>query len=49
MLMVRQYKPSIPETIGELYILLGFMMIKAPTFEDPIFPGRAVSSTNRAI
>jgi hypothetical protein len=44
MLMVRQYKPSIPETIGELYILLGFMMIKAPTFEDPIFPGRNVEA-----
>lgn len=42
--MARSYKPSIPATIGELNILLGFMMLKAPTFEDATFPGRNVET-----
>lgn len=42
--MVRQYKPSIPTTIGDLYVLLGFVVIKAPTFLDPVFPGRNLTA-----
>ena len=42
--MVRKYKPSVPTTIGELNILLGFMMFKAPTFLDVTFPGRNVET-----
>lgn len=44
MKMRREYRPSIPESIGELYVLLGLMMLKSPTFEDPIFPGRNVET-----
>lgn len=43
--MGRHYKTSIPRTIGEVHVLLGFIMLKSPTFEDPIFPGRNAETT----
>lgn len=38
------YKPYIPQTIGEIMDLLGFMMLASPTFKDTTgyFPGRSI-------
>lgn len=43
--MVRSYTLSVPESIGEVYVLLGFMMLKSPKFEDPVFPGQNIETT----
>ena len=39
-LMVLHYKPHIPKTLDDLMSQLSFMLLKAPTYEDPEFPGR---------
>ena len=42
--MSRPYKPTIPQTVGETVDLLGWMILRAPTFTDlafdEMFPGR---------
>ena len=38
------YTPYVPKTVDELGDMLGFIAILAPKFEDPMFPGRNVSS-----
>jgi hypothetical protein len=38
------YTPYAPGTVSELLDMLGFIMVKAPSFEDPIFPGRNLHS-----
>lgn len=45
--MPRPYKPYICQTIGELNDKLGWMMLHAPTFEDPksYFPDRNLKNT----
>jgi len=47
--MPRSYTPHIDATIGELMDQLGFMILKSPTFEDPVFPGRNVESVFAAL
>jgi len=42
--MIRRYKPYIPKTLDEVMDQLGFMMMKSPTFEDPVFPGRSIET-----
>lgn len=42
--MFRQYTPIIPEHLGDIYNLLGFMMVKSPRFEEDIFPGQNVET-----
>ena len=42
--MVRTYKPYIPRSIGEVLDQLGFVFLRAPTFEDPAFPGQNIDS-----
>jgi hypothetical protein len=45
--MPRPYKPYIPQTIGEIWDLLGSMMLNSPTFEDTTgyFPDRNIETT----
>jgi hypothetical protein len=40
------YEPTIPETTGEIYDLLGWMMLNAPRFEDKdgLFAGRSIET-----
>jgi hypothetical protein len=40
------YEPYIPQTTGELWDLLGGMMLDAPTFKDETgyFPGRSIET-----
>ncbi len=42
-----QYRPHIPETLGELMDKLGSMMLGAPTFKDKTgyFPGKNIDTT----
>ena len=44
---MREYKPYVPKTIGELVDLLGSMMLHSPTFTDDsgYFPGMSIDST----
>jgi hypothetical protein len=37
--MLRPYKPTIPQSIGEVMDMLGWMMLKSPTFKHEEFPG----------
>lgn len=41
---MRPYKPYIPQTIGELWDLLGAMMLESPSFKDDsgYFPGKTL-------
>jgi hypothetical protein len=45
--MPRPYKPTIPNTIGEIIDHLAWMLGRAPTFNDPFFdvafPGRDIA------
>jgi hypothetical protein len=42
--MSQSYKPYVPQTIGELYDLVGAFMLRPPTQADPYFPGRNVET-----
>ena len=44
--MPREYIPYIPQTIGEIYDLLGSMMLSSPTFVDRLgnFPERNIDT-----
>ena len=44
--MPRPYRPYIPQTIGEIWDLLGSMMLSSPTFKDSTgyFPGRNIDT-----
>lgn len=45
--MSREFKPYVPETVGDLMDHLGFMMLSSPTFVDKsgYFPGQNVETT----
>ena len=45
--MPRPYKPYIPQTIGELWDLIGSMMLVSPTFKDKTgyFPDKSIDTT----
>jgi len=42
--MPREYKPLIPQSIGEIMDLLASMMLSAPTFRDAYFTERNVET-----
>lgn len=44
--MQKSYKPSIPQNIGDLMDLLGWMMLNSPKFEDDTgyFPGQNIET-----
>jgi len=44
--MTAQYRPYIPQTVGEVLDKLGFMMLASPTFVDRRgqFPGRNIDT-----
>jgi hypothetical protein len=41
-----RYKPYVPQAVGELLDLLGYMMLAAPTFKDKTgyFPGKNIGT-----
>ena len=45
--MHRDYKPYIPQSVGDIMDYLGFMMLKSPTFVDEsgYFPDRNIETT----
>jgi hypothetical protein len=49
--MVRPYKPHIPKDVSEIRDLLGFMMLRSPTFIDKTgyFPGRNLETVFYAL
>lgn len=49
--MPRPYTPYIPQTTGELWDLIGGLMLDAPTFEDKLgyFPGRSIETEFAAL
>ena len=49
--MPRPYEPYIPQTTGELWDLIGGMMLDAPTFKDDsgYFPGMSIETEFRAL
>ncbi|HEX8901061.1 hypothetical protein [Vitreimonas sp.] len=46
---MREYKQHIPETPRDVMAQLGFMVLKAPTFEDSFFIGRNVDTVFLAL